>query len=69
MDNIQVINYGVVKDKFGVKLKFPTRSCKQCKRYPCFPEINKCSCDFAMYGCIDWVDKYKKSSKRKNKRL
>lgn len=42
----------VVKDTYGVKLKFPKRSCKNCKRYPCFPEINKTVSDFATYGCI-----------------
>ena len=39
------------KDKFGIKLKFPERSCKQCKRYPCFTGIDKCVCDLATYGC------------------
>ena len=41
----------IEKDKFGVKLKFPNRKCVNCKRYPCFPEIEKCSSDFAAYGC------------------
>ena len=40
------------KDKFGVKLKFPNRSCDSCKKYPCFSEIKKCSSNFAAYGCI-----------------
>ena len=39
------------KDKYGVKIKFPNRSCNSCKNYPCFPEIDKCSSDFAKYGC------------------
>lgn len=39
------------KDKYGVKLKFPTRKCKECSRYPCFPGIDKCSSNFAAYGC------------------
>ena len=42
----------VKKDEYGVKLKYPNRSCKKCKKYPCFGEINKCSSDFAKYGCI-----------------
>lgn len=46
----------VVKDKFGVKLKFPDRSCKKCKRYPCFEGINNCVCDFASYGCNIYSD-------------
>lgn len=41
----------VKKDKYGVKLKFPDRSCQKCQKYPCFPEITKCSSDFAAYGC------------------
>lgn len=42
----------IQKDEFGVKLKYPNRSCEKCKKYPCFPEITKCSSDFATYGCI-----------------
>lgn len=41
-----------VKDEFGVKLKYPNRSCKTCKKYPCFEGITKCVSDFAKYGCI-----------------
>lgn len=41
----------VQKDKFGVRLKFPERSCKSCRKYPCFEGIKKCSSDFAKYGC------------------
>jgi hypothetical protein len=41
-----------MKDKDGIKLKFPERSCSLCKKYPCFVGIKKCVCDFAKYGCI-----------------
>lgn len=41
----------VEKDKFGVKLKYPERSCKDCKKYPCFEGIKNCVSDFAKYGC------------------
>ena len=41
----------VKQDEFGVKLKFPDRTCKSCRKYPCFEGIKKCSCDFAKYGC------------------
>lgn len=44
------------KDKFGVKLKFPNRKCKQCQKYPCFPEIDKCLSNFAAYGCTYYKD-------------
>lgn len=43
---------GIEKDKFGVKLKFPNRKCKQCQRYPCFAGIDKCRSNFASYGCF-----------------
>lgn len=42
----------IIKDKYGVILKASHRTCKQCKKYPCFEGIDKCSCDFAKYGCI-----------------
>ena len=42
----------VARDKFGVKLKYPLKSCLECKKYPCFEGIKNCVCDFAQYGCI-----------------
>lgn len=42
----------VIKDEYGVRLKYPNRDCKKCKKYPCFPEISKTSSNFAAYGCI-----------------
>ena len=47
---------GKEKDKYGVKLKYPNRQCKNCSKYPCFPEIEKCSSNFAAYGCIYYTD-------------
>ena len=47
----------IVKDKFGVKLKYPQRSCKNCKKYPCFNGIINCKSDFAKYGCIYYSEK------------
>ena len=41
----------IKKDKFGVKLRFPDRTSKSCRKYPCFEGIEKCSSDFAKYGC------------------
>lgn len=41
-----------IKDKYGVKLKYPTRSCKECGKYPCFEGIKKCKSDMAKYGCL-----------------
>lgn len=45
-----------IKDKYGIRLKFPKRNCKDCLRYPCFPEIKKCSSNFAAYGCVYYKD-------------
>jgi len=39
------------KDKYGIKLKFPNRTCKKCRKYPCFDGISKCLSDFAKHGC------------------
>jgi hypothetical protein len=36
----------------GIKLKFPDRTCKACKKYPCFIGIENTRSDFAKYGCI-----------------
>lgn len=48
----KVTTIGIEKDKYGVKLKYPTRKCVNCTRYPCFKDIDKCSSNFAAYGCI-----------------
>ncbi len=47
----------IVKDDYGVKLKFPERSCNLCKKYPCFDGIENASCDYAKYGCNYWSNK------------
>ena len=49
---IKMNSIGIDKDKFGVKLKFPNRECKQCQRYPCFTGIDKCYSNFASCGCF-----------------
>lgn len=46
------------KDKYGVKYKFPDRSCKSCSKYPCFAEISKLSSDLAKYGCVYYEGNY-----------
>lgn len=43
-----------MKDKYGVKLKYPDRTCIKCNKYPCFDGINKCKSDFAKVGCKFW---------------
>lgn len=42
----------IKRDKFGVKLTYPNRTCKTCRKYPCFEGFDKCVSDFARYGCI-----------------
>lgn len=44
------------KDSNGIILKYPARTCKYCKKYPCFTGINICKCDFAQYGCLYFKD-------------
>lgn len=44
----------VIKDEYGVKLKYPNRECKTCAKYPCFEGIDKCKSVFAKYGCTFW---------------
>jgi hypothetical protein len=42
-------------DKWGIKLKYPERTCKKCKNYPCFSGQDVVTrCDYAKYGCILW---------------
>lgn len=41
----------IIRDKFGTKLKYPDRSCKECAKYPCFDGITNCKSDFAANGC------------------
>ena len=43
-----------IKDKDGVKLKYPERSCSQCIRYPCMQNMNEFKCNIAQYGCRDF---------------
>lgn len=43
---------GIDIDEYGVKLKYPIRTCQECLNYPCFKGINKCASNFAAYGCI-----------------
>ena len=46
-----------MKDKDGIKLANPERTCKECAYYPCFEGIGKCKCDLAKYGCKDYRTK------------
>lgn len=46
-----------MKDKDGIKLKFPNRNCKECGLYPCFEGVENLKCDCAKYGCYLYKDK------------
>lgn len=46
----------VITDVNGVVYKFPERKCTDCKKYPCLVG-NKFKCDFAKYGCKDYINK------------
>lgn len=46
----------MILDQYGVKIKFPDRTCKNCKKYPCFAGIHKCVSNFAAYGCSYYKD-------------
>lgn len=46
----------IEKDKYGVKLKFPKRKCKECQKYPCFKGIEICLSNFAAYGCTHYKE-------------
>ena len=41
----------IIKDRNGIKLKFPEMSCKDCLSYPCMQNMNQFKCDIAKYGC------------------
>jgi hypothetical protein len=47
----------IIKDEFGIQLKYPDRDCKLCKRYPCMQNFSIFKCNFAKYGCKDYMVK------------
>lgn len=46
----------IVRDKYGVKLKYPNRNCDTCQKYPCFEGIKKCRSNFAKNGCKYYLE-------------
>lgn len=44
----------IIKDDFGIQLKYPERDCKLCSKYPCMQNFEIFKCNFAKYGCRDW---------------
>ena len=47
----------IIKDEFGIQLKYPDRDCKDCRRYPCMQNFEIFKCNFAKYGCRDYSAK------------
>lgn len=41
--------------KLDRKIKFPDRSCKECKKYPCMSNFEIFRSDFAKYGCKNYT--------------
>lgn len=44
-----------IKDINNIKYKFPEKTCKECKKYPCMINMDIFKCDFAKYGCKDYT--------------
>ena len=55
--NLVMFKIKPIVDEYGIELKYPYRECKKCRNYPCFPEIDKCSSNFAAYGCFLYKNK------------
>lgn len=51
----------IIKDDFGIQLKYPARDCKICKRYPCMQNFEIFKCNFAKYGCKEYKEKEDKT--------
>ena len=47
----------IIKDEFGIQLKYPDRDCKDCTGYPCMQNFDIFKCNFAKYGCRDFSPK------------
>ena len=43
------------KSKDGHVYKYPDRSCKTCSKYPCMDNHENRECDYAKYGCVQYV--------------
>lgn|GEM_PF-3358979 len=54
------MNSTPLKDKNNIIYKYPERTCKNCKKYPCFKGFDFINLDFAKYGCLN----YEAGSKR-----
>lgn len=57
---MQLMNSTPLKDKNNIIYKYPEKTCKNCKKYPCFKGFDFINLDFAKYGCLN----YEAGSKR-----
>jgi hypothetical protein len=39
------------------KVMYHNRSCSKCKKVPCFSGFDQMKTDFALAGCIDYINK------------
>lgn len=44
----------VIKDEWGIQLKFPDRKCEDCMWYPCMANFEIFNSPFAVYGCKEY---------------
>lgn len=44
----------IIKDEYGIQIKFPDRKCEDCKWYPCMNNFEIFNTKFAKYGCRDY---------------
>lgn len=52
-----ITNETFSKDKDGISYKHPERNCADCIKYPCFDgQEEQERCNYAKYGCINYVD-------------
>ncbi len=42
------------------KIIYRNRSCYKCVKAPCFPGFDNMRTDFAMAGCLEYIDKTRK---------
>lgn len=47
----------MIKDEWGIQIKFPERECTDCCWYPCMANFEIFNSPFAKYGCRDYKPK------------
>lgn len=44
----------MIKDEYGIVIKYPDRECIDCFWYPCMLNFEIFNTEFAKYGCRDY---------------